>query len=240
MPRGCLQVKREAGRELRPPEPRSGASLKDKYHPEAEVTSAGPGQGIGDPGWVCEGQEGLRGARTSPRPSNRSRQVWVRWPTKTKARTASNKRLDRLVTDSPGTGKGVQGSKAGVAKAEGADWTKKPLKLSANGEQGRGLKTDIRESGGQDRGDQPGVRGGLREPTEVSLVVEAGSGSSPEGNSDLEVGSGMNWVSGVMQPGGVQSAEGHQLPLCFSRDLWVELWSKMRGSPMGANGQGHG
>ncbi|KIN92898.1 hypothetical protein M404DRAFT_36615 [Pisolithus tinctorius Marx 270] len=37
----------------------------------------------------------------------------------------------------PETGKGVQGSKAGVVKAEGGDQTQKLLKLSADGEQGR-------------------------------------------------------------------------------------------------------
>ncbi|KIN94614.1 hypothetical protein M404DRAFT_34842 [Pisolithus tinctorius Marx 270] len=35
------------------------------------------------------------------------------------------------------TGKWVHDSKAGVAKAEDGDWTQKPLKLSADGEQGR-------------------------------------------------------------------------------------------------------
>ncbi|KAI6008902.1 hypothetical protein F5J12DRAFT_782310 [Pisolithus orientalis] len=89
--------------------------------------------------------------------------------------------------------------------------------LGAAPEVHRGQKTNIRESGGQmsdmipvfstvelvkdswardcgeDQGDQPGVRGSSGELTEVSLVVEASSGASLEGNSDLEVGSGMNW-----------------------------------------------
>ncbi|KIN94397.1 hypothetical protein M404DRAFT_35081 [Pisolithus tinctorius Marx 270] len=36
-----------------------------------------------------------------------------------------------------GDQKGVQGSKAGVAKAKDGDWTQKLLKLSGAGEQGR-------------------------------------------------------------------------------------------------------
>ncbi|KAI6010672.1 hypothetical protein F5J12DRAFT_781688 [Pisolithus orientalis] len=150
---------------------------------------------------------------------------------------------DRPVTDSLETGKGVQGS-----KAEGRDWTQKLLKPSANGEQGSTVEPDLDSwdrDCGEDWGDQPGVRGSLGELTEVSPVVEASSGASPEGNFDLEVGSSMspgwwNIVLGVMQPRGVQSAEGHWLPLHFSRDLQVGLWSQMRGSLMGPNGQGHG
>ncbi|KAI5984550.1 hypothetical protein F5J12DRAFT_787560 [Pisolithus orientalis] len=199
--------------EERPPEPRPGASPKDKHHPKAEVTSAGQGQGTGDLGGVCEEQEGLRKARISSRPSNRSRQVWVRWLNQTGARRASNEgqeaeRSGKLASDK---------SREGV---EDWDWL----------------------SPGLGAAPEPEVRGSSGGLTEVSPVVEASSGASPEGNSDLEVGSGVNpgWCARSNATQGVQSAEGHWLPLCFSRDLQVGLWSQMRGSPMGPNGQGHG
>ncbi|KAI6007520.1 hypothetical protein F5J12DRAFT_782567 [Pisolithus orientalis] len=164
MPRGCLQVEGEARREIRDQakgqragrlvldqsgEPRPRASPKDRHHSEAKETGAGLGQGTGDLGQVCEDQEGLRKARTSLRPSNRSRQVWVRWPNQTKAGMASNEGQEvdrsgiqvsgksRLVTHSLEAKKAVWGSKASVAEAEGGDWTQKLLKLSADGEQGR-------------------------------------------------------------------------------------------------------
>ncbi|KAI6150946.1 hypothetical protein BKA82DRAFT_4013558 [Pisolithus tinctorius] len=144
------------------------------------------------------------------------------------------------------------GNKEGV---EDRDWPS--LGLGAAPEVHRGPETNIGESGGQMSDETPvfstveldedswarvlgQLRDSLGELTEVSPVVEAGSGASPEGNSDLEVGSSMSTVSGVMQPRGVQSAKGHQLPLCFSRDLQAGLWSQMRGIPMSPNGQGHG
>ncbi|KAI6034899.1 hypothetical protein F5J12DRAFT_778526 [Pisolithus orientalis] len=150
---------------------------------------------------------------------------------------ASNKGKEAKRSGRPASDKSGEG-------VEDLDWLSPGL--GAAPEMHRGPKTNIGESGGkdcgEDQGDQPGVRGSSGELTEVSPVVEASSEASLEGNSDLEVGSGMNpgWCAGGNVTWGVQSAEGHQLPLCFSRDLQVGLWSQMRGSPMGPNGQGHG
>ncbi|KAI5988925.1 hypothetical protein F5J12DRAFT_786729 [Pisolithus orientalis] len=158
-----------------------GASLKDKRHPKAKETSAGPGQGTGDPGRVCEEQEGPRNARTSLRPSNKSRQLRLRVETGPK----------NCQSQVP------MGNREGV---EGWDWPS--LGLGAVPKVHGGPETNIRGSGGQmsdaipvskcwddqgkDQGDQPGVRGSSGELTDMSPVVEAGSGASLEGNSNLE------------------------------------------------------
>ncbi|KAI6141223.1 hypothetical protein BKA82DRAFT_4018835 [Pisolithus tinctorius] len=183
---------------LRPPELRPGTSPKDKHHPEAEVTSAALGQWTGDPGGVCKEQKRSEESQDRSKPSNRSRQVRMRWLNQTGAERASNKGQE-----AEGSGKAASDkSREGI---EGRDWPSPGLGVAP--EVHRGPRTNIGESGGQmsdeipvfstveldrDSWARPGVRGSSGELTEVRPVVEASSEASPDGNSDLEVGSGKN------------------------------------------------
>ncbi|KAI6151562.1 hypothetical protein BKA82DRAFT_4012320 [Pisolithus tinctorius] len=111
---------------------------------------------------------------------------------------------DRPVTDSSGDWKGGPGLHGRCSKGRGwrldpktaeAEWcwgTGKMLRTRTGQVQVWGLHWRCTEDCGEDRGDQPEVRGSSGELTEVRPVVEAASEASLDGNSNLEVGSGKN------------------------------------------------